>query len=88
MGNADKEGYHDDLACRVSLLSLVLSDIDEYTLLEVQAAKSKATRENGRLAQEDTEKNEKDEDQLSVIEQVRMQLELLHGRIGAFSVSH
>ncbi|KAH9858942.1 hypothetical protein C2E23DRAFT_880347 [Lenzites betulinus] len=88
MGNADKEGYHDDLACRVSLLSLVLSDIDEYTLLEVQAAKSKATRENGRLAQEDTEKTEKDEDQSSVIEQVRMQLELLHGRIVDTRAAH
>ena len=64
----------------------VLSDIDEYTLLEVQAAKEKAASGKERLAlvgEEKAEDKENDEEPPSIIEQVRTQLELLHGRIGA-----
>ncbi|KAI0829804.1 hypothetical protein BC628DRAFT_1358852 [Trametes gibbosa] len=91
MGNADKDGYHDDLTCRVSLLGRVLSDIDEYTLLEVQAAKEKAASGKERLAlvgEEKAEDKENDEEPPSIIEQVRTQLELLHGRIVDTRAAH
>lgn len=92
-GNADKEGYHDELTSRVSLLSRVLSDIPEYTSLEVQAAKEQAAKEKalkeagaapaGEVQQGEPQDGEKEkEEQASIIEQVRTQLEMLHGKIG------
>lgn len=92
-GNADKEGYHDELTSRVSLLSRVLSDIPEYTSLEVQAAKEqaakeKALKEAGATPADEAQQGEhqdgekEKEEQASIIEQVRTQLEMLHGKIG------
>lgn len=92
-GNADKEGYHDELTSRVSLLSRVLSDIPEYTSLEVQAAKEQAAKEKAlkdagvapasQAQQGEHQDGEKEkEEQASIIEQVRTQLEMLHGKIG------
>ncbi|EIW62887.1 uncharacterized protein TRAVEDRAFT_69101 [Trametes versicolor FP-101664 SS1] len=98
-GNADKEGYHDELTSRVSLLSRVLSDIPEYTSLEVQAAKEQAAKEKahkdagappaGEAEQGEHQDGEKEkEEQASIIEQVRTQLEMLHGKIVDTRAAH
>ncbi|KAI0358675.1 hypothetical protein OH77DRAFT_1502494 [Trametes cingulata] len=95
-GNAEKEGFYDDLACRVSLLGYVLSDVDEYVMLEIQAAKEKAAREKERLAKEkaegketqDAEKEKEKDEQQPILEQIRMQLEKLHGRIVDTRAAH
>lgn len=87
-GNTDKEGFYDALASRVTLLSRVLSDIDEYTSLEVQAAKEKASKRKEHGVQDGAEQNGekgKEEEPPSIIEQIRTQLEMLHGRIGEFA---
>ncbi|KAI0368344.1 hypothetical protein BV20DRAFT_969398 [Pilatotrama ljubarskyi] len=100
-GNTEKEGFYDELACRVSLLSRVLSDVDEYVLLEIQAAKEKAAKEKAakekeRTAQEkaeqkdiqDEEKEKEKEEQQPVLEQIRVLLEKLHGRIVDTRAAH
>ncbi|KAI0335023.1 hypothetical protein GY45DRAFT_1358674 [Cubamyces sp. BRFM 1775] len=93
-GHSDKEGYYDALTCRVSLLSRVLSDIDAYTALEIQAAKEHAAREKERLAsehlesQEDKIEEKDDRESLPVLERIRIQLEELHGKIFDTKAAH
>ncbi|KAI8993907.1 hypothetical protein BD414DRAFT_527870 [Trametes punicea] len=94
-GNTNHEGYFHALTCRVFLLSRVLSDIDEYTMLEIEAAKEHATREKERLAKErakgrqDTKAVEKEaEERLSNLERIRMQLDELHGKISDTKAAH
>ncbi|KAI0645910.1 hypothetical protein C8Q79DRAFT_1091882 [Trametes meyenii] len=93
-GNTDKEGYYDALACRITLLSRVLSDVDEYTMLEIRAAKEQATRDKERLEQatSDGRKEEKGEDKddekLTHLELIRRHLEDLHGKIFDTRAAH
>lgn len=90
VGNANQDGYFEALTCRVFLLSRVLSDIDEYTMQEIQAAKEQAARDKERLEIEKAEggaekkadereaaETEKD----SPLERIRRLLEELHGKI-------
>ncbi|KAI0633567.1 hypothetical protein C8Q77DRAFT_1057120 [Trametes polyzona] len=94
VSNADKEGYHEALASRIAVLSRVLSDIDEYTLLEMEAAK-----ERKRLAKEHEQqqregatdevgKKEEREEPLSILEQIRAQFDLLHNKIVDTRAAH
>ncbi|KAH9892773.1 hypothetical protein C8Q73DRAFT_699394 [Cubamyces lactineus] len=94
VGSSHKEGYYDELTCRVSLLSRVLSDIDAYTALEIQAAKEHAAREKEGLAneqagaQEDQIEEKDDKEALPVLERIRIQLEELHGKIFDTKAAH
>ena len=81
-GNSDKQGYYDDLTHRVAILSRAMSDIEEYTLLERRAALAAPKETDLALDPEDTHEREKDRP--SVLEQIKRELEMLHGRIGAF----
>ena len=84
-GNTDKEGYYDDLACRLSVLSRVLSDIDEYAAMETRA-KGKGLRKSEPEESIDKEKDkEKDvelEPKQTLLQQISRSLDLLHGKIG------
>ncbi|KAL7281461.1 hypothetical protein ACG7TL_004776 [Trametes sanguinea] len=97
VGNANQDGYFDALTCRVFLLSRVLSDIDEYTMQEIQAAKEQAARDKERLEIEKAEggaekkadereaaETEKD----SPLERIRRLLEELHGKIFDTKAAH
>ena len=80
-GNSDKQGYYDDLTHRVAILSRAMSDIEEYTLLERRAALAAPKETDSALDPEDI--HEKEKDRFSVLEQIKRELEMLHGRIGA-----
>ncbi|KAI0665954.1 hypothetical protein C8Q78DRAFT_985552 [Trametes maxima] len=93
-GNTDKEGYYDALTCRVTLLGRVLSDIDEYTMLEIRAAKEQAARDKERLDQATSEgrkeekREDKDDEKLTHLEVIRRHLEDLHGKIFDTRAAH
>ncbi|KAI0762079.1 hypothetical protein BD413DRAFT_585376 [Trametes elegans] len=95
----DTDDFYDDLTSRVSLLSRVLSDIEEYTILELRAAKERAAREHerrlkaqaeGREQKKETKEKEEDkeEEQTSVLDMIRTQLDILHGRIVDTRAAH
>ena len=83
-GNADQEGFYDALTCRVALLSRVLSDVDEYTLHAMDEARRKAkARKNGHLEEDDdVDNNDNKEPKLTPLEQIKRNLDMLHGKIG------
>ncbi|PIL36089.1 hypothetical protein GSI_01749 [Ganoderma sinense ZZ0214-1] len=91
-GNTDKEGYYDDLTCWLSVLSRVLSDIDEYTLLETRGMRKvpKKSELEGADKENDEEK-EKElelEPKLTLLQQVSRSLDLLHGKIVDTRAAH
>ena len=84
-GNTDKEGYYDDLTCRLSVLSRVLTDIDEYTAMETRAARralKKSELEESTDKEKDKEKDMELESKQTLLQQVSRSLDLLHGKIG------
>ena len=91
-GNPDKEGYYDNLACRLSILSQALSDIDDYTtLLEARTARKglkKPVPGEGADNEKEDEQEKELEPKLTLLQQVSRSLELLHGKIGTSAGVH
>ncbi|KAI0705006.1 hypothetical protein C8T65DRAFT_653413 [Cerioporus squamosus] len=88
-GNTDKEGFYDDLTCRVALLGRVLSDVDEYTLSAMDEAHRKAeARKNGHPEENDEADNNDKEPKLTALEQVKRNLDVLHGKIVDTRAAH
>ena len=81
MGNSDKDGFYEALTCRISILGRALSDIDEYTILEWKTTHA-ARKGVDHADEEDGAEHEKDREKMSVLEQIKRQLDMLHGRIG------
>ncbi|CDO69206.1 hypothetical protein BN946_scf185042.g108 [Trametes cinnabarina] len=94
VGNSNQDGFYDALTCRVSLLNRVMSDIDDYTMQEIQAAKEHAAREKERLAKEKAQGAANDmeekqvEEQEPPVERIRRLLEELHGKIFDTKAAH
>ncbi|KAM5531660.1 hypothetical protein V8D89_014649 [Ganoderma adspersum] len=91
-GNTEKEGYYDNLTCRLSILSRALSDIDEYTtLLETRAARKipkKTVSEEGTDKEKGEEQEKELEPKLTLLQQVSRSLDLLHGKIVDTRAAH
>ncbi|RPD74179.1 hypothetical protein L226DRAFT_560859 [Lentinus tigrinus ALCF2SS1-7] len=89
-GNSEQEGFYDDLTCRVALLARVLSDIDEYTLRAMEESRRKAeARKNGHPEDDDEPDNhDGKEAKLTVLEQIKRNLDLLHGKIVDTRAAH
>ncbi|KAI9067389.1 hypothetical protein FKP32DRAFT_1664342 [Trametes sanguinea] len=96
VGNAKQDGYFDALTCRIFLLSRALSDIDEYTIQEMRAAKEQAAREKERLekekaeggASEEDEKEAEEREKEAPLERIRRLLNELHGKIFDTKAAH
>ncbi|TFK84460.1 hypothetical protein K466DRAFT_553515 [Polyporus arcularius HHB13444] len=88
-GNSDNEGFYDALTCRVTLLGRVLSDVDEYTLRAMDEAHRKAeARKNGQPEEDDEADNNDKEPKLTDLEQVKRNLDILHGKIADTRAAH
>lgn len=92
-GNTSREGYYDDLTCWLSVLSRVLSDIDEYTMMETRAARLARKRpepeEGTDKDQDQDQETEKElEPKQTLLQQVSRSLDLLHGKIGTSARVH
>ncbi|OBZ68299.1 hypothetical protein A0H81_11863 [Grifola frondosa] len=71
-GNSDKDDFYEDLACYLSLLAKVLTDIDDYVADEKNAPRGEATREKPPTP----------------LEQIKMLLDELHGKIVDTRAAH
>ncbi|KAI0743927.1 hypothetical protein C8Q80DRAFT_1184087 [Daedaleopsis nitida] len=101
VGNADKEGFYDDLTFRISLLGNALSDIDEYTIIEKQATQEAAMKQiwdamDKKLdaaagldkVEEEEKEKEKEGSSTSLVERVKNALDKLHGKIVDTRAAH
>ena len=83
VGNMDKAGYYDDLTFKLTLLSRVLSDVDEYALVDKRAAQRVPKTSGSKDGGDEEKAPEKElEPKLTLLEQVSRSLNVLHGKIG------
>ena len=83
VGNMDKAGYYDDLTFKVTLLGRVLSDVDEYALVDKRAAQRVPKTSGPKDGGDGGKAPEKElEPKLTLLEQVSRSLNVLHGKIG------
>ncbi|KZT72056.1 hypothetical protein DAEQUDRAFT_809331 [Daedalea quercina L-15889] len=78
-GNADKGDYYEDLSCYVDILSKALSDIPGYTALEKEATAGHALMPS--QGEESLRKGAAGEREPTHLEQIKMLLDSLHGKI-------
>ncbi|TBU31563.1 hypothetical protein BD311DRAFT_795303 [Dichomitus squalens] len=88
VGNMGKEGYHDDLTCKLFILGRVLSDVDEYTLAEKQVVPKARKSELEEGADGERVQEKEPEQKLTLLQQVSRCLDLLHGKIVDTRAAH